>query len=189
MNRFKLLIVVMTLGVGTPPVLGQTADATRQKERIELLEAKLKLAEREIVDLKKENEQLKAGGVKEVADDGFAVGAKLSGPLVRTWVGPDGKPVTKGNGVEIEVIKRSGKEFTGEFWVSDHKSGFEIEGTIDNGVVKFKSTKSLTEATDTSVVGLHTYTGRLEKGVLKATSTKKGEASYKGKLEVKVKKD
>ena len=190
MVRYTMLAVALLALTGASNARAQDTDETKRlKDKIELLETKLKLAERDIQDLKKENDQLKAGGAKGPAarDDGLGVGTKLAGTLTRSWI-TNGKQMTAGGGVEFEVTKRSGKDFTAEFWDDTRKGGFGLEGTIENGVVKFKSTKSLTDAA-ADVVGLHTFTGRLDKGILTGRTTKKGDASYKGEWKLSPKKE
>ncbi|WP_020472408.1 hypothetical protein [Zavarzinella formosa] len=125
-------------------------------------------------------------GKGAVADDGFGVGTKLVGTGKRSWLGANGKRVNEGYDLELEVTKRSGKEFTAQMWGTNRKSGLEVEGVIENGIVKFSSTKSLTEDVAT-IVGLHKFTGRFENGMLKGTSTKKGDDSYRGEMDLKLK--
>lgn len=189
MTRFALSAVALIVAAGMP-VRGDDLDETKRlKERIELLAGKLKNAEKEIELLKKELELAKKGGpAKPRADDGFGVGTKLVGTATWSWVA-GGKRVVLGNDVEFEVTKRSGTEFAAEIWLENRKSGFEVEGTIDiDGYVKLKSTKSLTDQ-NVNMVGVHTGTGRLTKGVLTGKTKKKGDASYKGEWKLKANKD
>lgn len=175
MARFMLVPVVLFLLASGPAVRGQDTNETKRlKERVELLETKLKLAEKENELLKKELEAFKKGK----ADDGFGVGTKLVGTLTRSAL-VNGKPWVEGSDVEFEVTKRSGKEFTAQVWGHNRKDGFEVEGTIDNTFVKFRSTKALTDG-GANVVGLHVFTGRLVKGILTGHTTKKGDATYRG---------
>src|SRR5438045_4137130 len=63
MVRPLILAVVLSVA-GASGAGGQDADEIKRlKERIELLEAKIKSVERDIQNLKRENEQLKGGGI------------------------------------------------------------------------------------------------------------------------------
>ena len=82
----------------------------------------------------------------------------------------------------MAVTKRSGKEFTAEFWINKHKIGVEVEGAIDNGQVKWKVTKALTDDIPDNVVGNSAFTGHFEKGSLTGTVTRpKTPGSYGAK--------
>jgi len=186
-----LAVAIMVLA-GASNARGQDADEVKRlKKEIELLQSKLETANLKIEKLQTENEQLKAGRsktAKAAAGDGFVVGTKLVGTVTRSWTA-NGKPVVVGDDMEFEVTKRTGKEFTAECWANNRKVGSEVEGTIEEtGVVKFKSTKSLTEP-NVNLVGVHTFTGRLDAGVLTGKTTKKGDPSYKGEWKLKVKKE
>jgi hypothetical protein len=193
MARFMLLLPAIFALTGASNARGEdTEEVKRLKEKVELLQAKLEAANLKIEKLQKENDQLRAGGAKGAATrpagDVFAVGTKLVGTVQRSWAA-NGKQVVMGDDVEMEVTKRSGAEFTAEYWADSRKVGAEVEGTIDsNGVVKFKSTKSLTDA-KVNLVGVHTFVGRIDNGVLTGKTTKKGEPSYKGEWKLKVKKE
>jgi hypothetical protein len=136
---------------------------------------------------KKENGP-KAGGAVQPADDGFGVGTKLTGTLVRSWAGSDGKRVTEGGEAELEVTKRSGKDFTAEARWGTGKYAFEVEGTIAGGAVKFQTTKSRTDKT-AEVVGLQTFTGRFEKGALKGMMSRRDNPSFRALWELKTRKE
>jgi hypothetical protein len=167
--------------------IAQDADeVAKLKQEIELLKKENDLLARENALLKKELETQKKGeDSKPKTNNGFEVGTKLAGTVTRGGIDNKGKPWTEGGDVELTVTKRSGKEFTAELWYSG-KLGFEIEGTIDGVVMKFKTTKSLTDATD-KLAGLHTFTGRFDKGVLTGTTKKKGDPSYRGEWKLKTK--
>lgn len=192
MVRFVVLAASLLLVAGASGASARDdAEVTRLKEKIELLETKLKLAEREIADLKKENADLKAsdkgGDAKPGKDDGFGVGTRLTGPYAITSV-VKGKRDIKSYDLVLEVTKRDGKKFTAEWTKSDGTRSWELEGTIENGAVKFEVTKDLI-GQSVAVVGLHKFSGRLEKGVLKGVVTSKGDASFRGEPKLEVKKD
>ena len=193
MMRFTMWLVAALILSGASSVRGQDAEVKQLKKEIELLQAKLEASNLKIEKLQAENDRLKAGGATgtagKPATDGFGAGTKLAGAVVRSWAGANGKRVVMGDDVEFEVTKRSGTEFTAEFWADKRKVGAEVEGTINaNGVVKFKSTKSLTDQ-NVNLVGVHTFTGRLDKGVLTGTTKKKGDESYKGEWKLKPKQE
>ena len=180
MVRFTILFVTLVVLPGTLNACGPDDDVKQLKKEVELLKAKLEVANLKVEKLQKENDELKAGGAttKPVADDGFGVGTKLVGVVTRSWARADGKKVVMGDDVELEVTNRSGREFTAEFWTGDRKGGAELEGTIGaNGVVKFSSTKSLADQ-PVNLTGVHTFTGHLDKkGVLTGKTKKKGDPS------------
>ncbi len=135
-----------------------------------------------------ESKSQPAKAEKPAPDDGFGEGTKLAGTLVHTTRDAKGKLHAKKNPVELWVSKRSGKEFTAVV-----PNAYEVEGTIQGGVVKFKVTKALADMFKPQV-GVKTFVGRYsynrEKGLgtLKGTSTWKTEA-YAGEWDLKTKKN
>jgi hypothetical protein len=173
------------------PAAAQGPDeAAKLRREVEQLKKENDLLARENALLRKELEQFKAAGSKDAAkapDDGLGVGAKLAGTVGRTWLDDKGKRVTVGNAVDLEVTRRSGKSFTAETWWDNRKSGMEVEGTVDGRLVTFRSTKALGGGAKEDLVGLHTFTGVFEKGVLTGRTTKRGDPSYSGKWDLKKK--
>ena len=102
------------------------------------------------------------------ADDGFGVGTKLTGTYSRSWVDNGKKVSGAGSDLEMAVTKRSGKEFTAEFWINKHKIGVEVEGAeIDNGQVKWKVTEASRRMTSQIMWWATALsTGHFEKGSL-----------------------
>lgn len=192
MVRFTILVVTLVVFAGTSNAQGPGDDVKQLKKEVELLKAKLEVANLKVEKLQKENDEIKAGGAtaKPVADDGFGVGTKLVGVVTRSFAGADGKRVVLGDDTEFEVTNRSGREFTAEFWTNDRKVGAKVEGTIGtNGVVKFSSTNSLGDMV-VNLVGVHVFEGRLDKkGVLSGTTKKKGDQSYRGEWKLKTQKE
>ena len=70
-------------------------------------------------------------------DDGFQVGAKWVGTYTYRIADGKGKQGVAGMDLEMEITKRSGKEFTLEFWANKRKAGYQYEGTIDKGQFKW----------------------------------------------------
>jgi hypothetical protein len=84
-----------------------------------------------------------AGATSAQADSAadFQVGAKLTGTKVNSWTEANGKRVVVGADLEVEVTRRSGKEFAAEFWVRNRKGGDLYEGNIEQGRIQAKTTK------------------------------------------------
>jgi hypothetical protein len=144
--------------------------------------AQAKAVQQDLDELNKEN------AVAPSSDDGFQVGTKLAGTNRSQWV-VNGKKVIDGYDQEFEVTKRSGKEFTAAIWFKDRKVGIEVEGTIDNKVVKYKPTKFLTDNNASNVIGENVFKGRLENGSLKGIVTKRSDPTFKAEVELKLKKE
>ncbi len=110
MVRFTMLAVALLVLTGASNARGQDTDEVKRlKEKVELLETKLKLAERDIQDLKKENDQLKASGAKDGAakKEGLptlAVGSRWEGKL--KW--SDNSSLN----TKFVVAKREGNDLT-----------------------------------------------------------------------------
>lgn len=102
---------MVTLIVSSPVVArcAESDDIKQFKDRFELLETKLKLAERDIQDLKKEIEILKA----DKQNDGGAdeKDKKVIAPLGTTWKGKLRAGATEGS-AEMKVVARDGKTMT-----------------------------------------------------------------------------
>jgi hypothetical protein len=161
-------------------------DVAKLRQEVDLLKKKNDVLVRENALLKVELETLKKGAdPRPKAGKAFGVGTKLVGTVIRRGTDNTGKPWTEGGDVELTVTKRSGKEFAADLWFGGNL-GFEVEGTFRGAIVKFKTTKSLTDATG-KLAGLHTFTGRFDKGILTGTTTKSGDPSYKGEWKLRLK--
>lgn len=121
-----------------------------------------------------------------IPNDGFGEGTEFTGTIVHRFVDAAGKQVVKGAPVGLLVTKRSGKAFSATI-----PGQFEVEGTIQNGVVKWQVVKALAESLKRQV-GIKTFTGTCkfskDKGewVLKGFTINKGE-QYAGEWELKTK--
>jgi hypothetical protein len=128
-----------------------------------------------------------ASAAVDVPDDGFAAGAKLTGTYSVSYADKGGKKVVSGTDLEVEVTKRSGKEFTAEVWSHNRKTGFQVEGTINQGQVRYTVTKALTTAGNEKEVGNTFFAGRFEKGALTGTvTTPKLNPTLRGEVKVKL---
>ncbi len=110
---FCLVFVFSVVLLSGANVRGQDSDEVKRlKERNELLETKLKLAELQLDQLKKEVEQLKAktpGGEKDVTkkqslSDLLPEGKNITGTMVSAQTGKDGT-------VTFSITDRDGKKF------------------------------------------------------------------------------
>lgn len=142
MVSYRLATVTLVLLVTAPIVRAQDPDEVKRlKERIELLEAKLKLAERDKEDLRKEVERLKSSrpaptktATKETLSDRLPEGSVISGAYNQFGV--------KGSGeVTLTVTGRDGNKVRGTMFLKfkdpagkvTEKEG-NVEGEI-NGIL------------------------------------------------------
>jgi hypothetical protein len=140
--------------------------------------------------VEKELDEFKKGDAvgiaKEPTDDGFGAGTKLVGTQSVSYTGKNGKKVVGGTDVEVTVKKRAGNEFTAEIWTNKGMAGYQVEGTIEKGQVKYRMTKALTDTIARHEVGNTFFTGRFEKGSLTGIFTMpKTNPTFKGEIKVK----
>jgi hypothetical protein len=160
------------------------AEVNRLRKRIELLEAKLKLAEHENAALRKVVDELKTGKEGEAKDgnaaaDSFAVGT--------VWVGHRKPANSKGHEWQFRVTARIREGFKGEITLNRPDGTFdtyEVEGKAPvkgDGAVSFKSVKKgfFQQSFAGKVIGGEialTYSGRGSDG-----SPQQGTATLKPK--------
>jgi len=123
-------------------------------------------------------------------EDKFQVGSKWTGTYAKTWI-VKRKKEFESSDLEFNVTKRSGKDFTAEWWGHNHKSGVVVEGTIDKNHVQFRATKWLTPPPGdkgSSLIDNNVFSGKLDKGLLTGTMTKpKTDSTYRGEVKLKLK--
>ena len=148
-----LTSIVVSVAVA-PPLFSQDQQSDKLVQSLEennaLLKRQVATLEERVAELKKENTSLKeelekatTGGDK-VPDDVLGIGTKLVGTNRYSMIVND-KKVVESSDMEVDITKRSGKDFTAEFWSNKRRSGVEVQGTIVGGTVKFKVTKTLTD--------------------------------------------
>ena len=149
--------------------------------------AQAKATQRELDEFKKGSGSKDA---KPAAEDGFGVGTKFTGTHRYSKI-ENGKQLPGSFDAELEITKRSGKEFTAELRWDNGTSVGEISGTIDGIVVSFRFTKVVAGNVPKDVVDNWTFSGQLDKGLLtgKTRKPKTPQQAYAGELKMKVSKE
>lgn len=155
MPRHTVLPALVALILVAPGVRGTDSDdVKRMRERIDLLETRLKLAEAEMEAMKKEIEILKGrnglGGRERARtlSDILQDGATIAGDFRFTNV-----KVAPGE-ISLTVKDREGKKFRGTYRAKSHQSEFvsDVEGEITGDQITFKGVKSVHKFTVTGAV-------------------------------------
>ena len=110
MVRFTMLAVAILVLTGATNARGQDTDEVKRlKEKVELLQSKLETATLKIEKLQAENEQLKAGGAKDLAkkpslSDLLPEGKTITGTMISAQTGKEGT-------VTFVITDRDGKKY------------------------------------------------------------------------------
>lgn len=180
MIRSILLATGFFVAAGVSHVRGQNADeVSRLKERIELLELKLKVAEREIQDLKEENRKLKGGPAMEKTRTLAEV--LTSGAMIQGEFKFSNPEMTEGQW-KLKIDERTGGRFKGKYSAKITKPNksdpveVDAEGTISGNQITFSPVNTVKMTA--------TVTGMLKNDVLELNwDGKAGKAKLIAKIQ------
>jgi len=138
MIRFTMLVVPLLVLAGAPNALGQDTDEVKRlKAQVELLQAKLEVANLTIEKLEVENQKLKAGGevegkAKKSLSDRLPAGTSIVGTYKLPGVNGESGTAT------LTIAERDGNKVKGTY-KAEGGPGFEFEGTISGNTMTGKS--------------------------------------------------